>query len=532
MIIKILLIFSAVLSAVSGGCSARRMQETADTQVRGIIDQKYERIPEETLPAEAREAFEVEPGEPVLLSLEDAILLSMENNRAYRSRREDVYLNILSLTYERYRFGSRYRVSGDLGWDRDSEGEETLSGRFNVRLLRILATGAEVAFDITQDFLRYLTGDRDRDLQTIISLNILQPLLRGAGREIALEGLVQAERDAVYAIRSFLRYQKDFYVDATDRYLDLLLLKTRQKNFHTNYESLRRTRERIEMLAEAGRLPSIQVDQARQNELNAYQRWISSINRYETALDNFKMHLALSPEAEVVLDRAMLDELIEDGIEETDIEIEEFMEFALRRRLDLITQYNRLEDAYRKVSVAGSGLRTGLDLRIGAGAGTERGSSLNFDFGNPSYSAGLELDAPADRMAERNQYVRALVNIERVEREFENMIDVVKLEIARQHRNLEEAYRSYDIQRNSLALAEQRIESIGMLLEAGRATTRDLLEAEEAHLSAQNELAAEIINHKMAYLRFLYFSERLEVDREGLWRADIYHEKSIEKDIQ
>jgi len=45
------------------------------------------------------------------------------------------------------------------------------------------------------------------------------------------------------------------------------------------------------MLSDAGRLPSFQVDQARQNEYNAYQRWINAQNFYYTNLDSFKIKL-------------------------------------------------------------------------------------------------------------------------------------------------------------------------------------------------------------------------------------------------
>ncbi len=515
-----LFVFIPVLFA---GCSARQMRGAADEEVYRIIDEKSAVVSVDRLPEHLRRP-EVDRTEPLELTLRDALLLSAENNRTYTSRREDVFLQVLDLTYERYRFRTRYRVSGDLGWDRDQDGEETMSGRFNVRLVRWLATGAEITFDITQDFLRYLTGDADRDLRTILSLNIMQPLLRGAGREIAQEGLVQAERDAIYAIRSFLRYQKEFSVDLTDRYLNLLLLGIRRDNFFNNYESLMRTRQRIEMLAEAGRLPLLQVDQARQNEYNAYQRWINSVNRYESSLDSFKIFLGLNPDVPIMLDEKLIDHFIEEGISDTGMDFDEFVDRALSRRLDLITQYDRLRDAYRRAGVAENQLRTGLNLRIGSRAGTEGDSSLSFNFGDPSYSAALELELPTDRFGERNQYIRALINIDRMEREFENRLDTVKLEITQQYRNLEEAYQSYIIQKNSLELALQRIESIGLLLQAGRATTRDLLEAEEAYLSAQNELASEVVNHTMAYLRFLYSSEYLEVDEEGLWRGEIYEQ--------
>ncbi|MCS7180780.1 MAG: TolC family protein, partial [bacterium] len=84
-----------------------------------------------------------------------------------------------------------------------------------------------------------------------------------------------------------------------------------------------------------------------------------------------------------------------------------------------------------------------------------------------------------------------------------------------------ESYQSYNIQLTSLKLAERRVESTDLLLQAGRATTRDLLEAQEAYLTAKNSLINSIANFILEYLNFLYATEKLEVDENGIWKGDI-----------
>lgn len=510
------------------GCSSRYIEESADREVYGIIESKKAHMASDVLP----DALKDDVGaETVVLYLKDAIIQASSHNRNYQSSREDVYLNILDLTYRRYEFKSSYTAGGRFGWQGGGDEDRAVEGSFDFGIVRWLSTGAAITLDIGKDFLRYLTGDRNTDIQTIISLNLLQPLIKGAGREIAMEGLVQAERDGVYAIREFLRYQKEFSVDVADRYLNLLRLKNRVENFYSNYESLKRTRERIEMLADAGRMPAIQVDQAKQNEYDAHQRWLTSVNSYNSSLDSFKVYLGIKPDTSVELDGELLRHFISAGITGIDVELEDFMAHALSKRMDLITQYERMEDAKRKVTVSLNNLKTELNLFASAEASTEQSSSPTLDFQAPSYSAGLELDLPLDKLSERNQYKRALISLGRAERDFQNKKDTVKLEVAQQYRNLEEAYQSYLIQQISLELASQRIESINLLLEAGRAAIRDLLEAEDAYLNAQNTLADEIVNYTIAYLRFLYLAESLEVDDNGAWKGDIY-EKVTKKDIQ
>lgn len=510
------------------GCSTRYLEESADKQVSGIIEKKKEKIEKETLPSVPARITDEVSSETIVLELKDAIVRASNNNRTYKSKREDVYLNILDLTYQRYLFGTRYNLGGNLYWDKGDD--DSVSGALNFGLLRWLATGTQITFSITKDFIRYLTGDKNTDIQTIISMNILQPLLQGAGRKIAQENLIQAEREAIYGIRSFIRYRKNFSIDTTERFLRLLLIKNRTENFHNNYESLKSTRERIEMLAEAGRLPPFQVDQARQNEYAAYQRWINAQNSYISELDNYKIYLGLPTESVLMLDEKLLEHLIETGITLPDFNMDEFIENAVSRRLDLLTDYDRVEDAKRKITVALDKLRPKVNLIARVTVPTETESHPTLSFTSPSYRAGIEFDLPLDKLPDRNNYKRALIDLNRKQRDFENKRDTVILEVFQQYRNLGEYYQSYLIQKNSLVLAEKRIESTDLLLQAGRATTRDLLDAEESYLSAKNDLAAAVVNYITSYLKFLYSAEHLQVDDRGIWEGDLYEKITAKKD--
>jgi outer membrane protein TolC len=510
------------------GCSVRYLEESADRQVYRIIDEKKERIKTEILPDAAIPVTDDTSSETVVLELKDAIVLAVKNNRNYKSMEEDVYLNILDLTYQRYLYGNRYSLGGNLYWNKGDD--ESVSGTLSFGILRWLAMGTQLTFDITKDFISYLTGDKDTDIQTIISMNILQPLLRGAGRKIAQEDLIQSERNAVYEIRSFMRYRKGFSIDTTEQFLEVILSKSRIENFYNNYISLKSTRERIEMLANAGRLPALQVDQARQNEYAAYQRWVNARNSYSYQMDSLKIHLGLPTESVLILDEELLKRLVEAGVTIPEFDLRESIRNALRRRMDLLTDYDRVEDAKREITIALDNLKPEVDLVVYSTGSTESKPHPTFDFTDFSYGAGIEFDLPLDRLPDRNRYRSALIDLNRQQRNFENKRDTVILEVYQQYRNMEEYYQSYLIQKNSLLLAERRIESTDLLLQAGRATTRDVLEAEESYLSAKNDLASAVVNYITAYLRFLYSAGYLQVDDEGIWEGNLY-EKITKKTV-
>jgi len=85
------------------------------------------------------------------------------------------------------------------------------------------------------------------------------------------------------------------------------------------------------------------------------------------------------------------------------------------------------------------------------------------------------------------------------------------------YRDLEEAAQRHRIQKNSLELAEKRVESTGLLLQAGESTTRDLLESQDALLDAQNNVTAALVSHVIAKLSFFRDIGILQVMPDGMW---------------
>lgn len=85
-------------------------------------------------------------------------------------------------------------------------------------------------------------------------------------------------------------------------------------------------------------------------------------------------------------------------------------------------------------------------------------------------------------------------------------------------RSLAQARENYGIQRQAVAVAERRIASVDLFLQAGRAQIRDVLEAQEALVSARNALTAALVSRRGAELVLLRDLERLRVNDDGEWR--------------
>lgn len=514
-----IILFLAILLLT--GCAAR-IKSSADREVYKILERKTKQITSEEISWDIESLkMQETPSEDTPLSLEDVLIIASRNNRDYQTAKEDVYLEALALTTQRHQFSLQYGVSGEGIWQKDGD-EESVDANLNLNLVKWLSHGTQITVNIIESYLQYLMGSKAEAFQSVISLDILQPLFRGAGRSVAQADLIQAERDVIYEIRSFLRYQRDFSVTVAENYFDILQAKSNLENYNKNYLFLKETRGRVEMLAEAGRIPSFEADQAKQDEFRAHQRWIEANNSYKELLDEFKLFLGFAPEVQISLEEEGLESFLKKGIPQIKVDQQESINLALEKRLDLMTSRDQLEDSKRDAVVALNALKTKLDLNVGIDSSSPESSPPDFDIDEPSYTVGLDFELPVNKVPERNAYRQALISLERQKRTVALEEDEVKLEIMNLYRNLEEAYQTYLIQKASLELADKRVDSTDLLLQADRATTRDLLEAQEAYLNAKNSLAGAIVDYLIVYLEFLRDTELLELDNKGVWKGDLY----------
>jgi len=519
------------------GCSPERYRESADKEVYGIIEQKTSGVPDmpgeftidqeaedllrdcpilDVTDAEAAESGEDEPQKAAVLSLEKALEVAAVNSRDYQTQRESLYLSALALTLQRHEFAPRWfgTVSGDYD-NTDMGDDEQVSGGTDFGFSRLFSTGTRVSASLGTAISQFLTHGPRKASSSVLDITVTQPLLQGAGIAVT-EPLTQAERDVLYEMRDFVQFRRAFFVSVLREYYNVLRERQVVENERLNHQNLVRTRERAEWLGRAGEIAEFEVDRIRQDELRAEDRLQSAQQRYKTRLDAFKITLGLPTETMIVLDPDELTRLTEEADVVFRMEVEQAVEIALGRRLDLLTSRERVEDAERKVELAADDLLPGLDLSASLSTDTDgQNSPTDFQGDRTDLSAGFELDLPLDKKSERNQYRSRLVTLERCRRGMCEARDRVVQEVRDGWRQFARAQRSYEIQRDSVALAERRVESAELRLQAGRAEATDLLDAQERLVQAQNDVAQSLVDYKVARLALARDMEVLGVGPTG-----------------
>lgn len=513
-----------LLVALCGACrSAAEHRDDADREVYRILDDVRAKLASEGSfrlerpPERLRLLLEGGQQQAPALSLVEVLQIAAENSREFQARREALYLEALDLTLQRWNFS--VQELGELGafLSADGDGEaKTTGGNGGLVLSKLFETGARVLGSIGIDFARDLSSGDPWGAFTSLSLNVTQPILRGFGRDVVREPLTQAERNVLYEARSFERFRRTFAFDVASRFFNVLAQVDTLGNEELNFQNLTRLRERNEAFAEAGLLSDIQVDQARQDELRAENRVVEARRSLEDRLDGLKLFLGLPVEIPLTLDSSELQ-----GITRFEVSVEELSEddaatIALRERLDRANVLDRVEDAERRVGVVADALRAGLDLELGVTGVSDRNQPFDFSGDNVSLDAFLTLDLPLDRLPERNAYRAALIALDAARRDEERSRDEVRAELRDAQRALTAARQSYEIQSGAVVLAERRVESAALNLEAGRASTRDLLEAQESLVQARNAATQAQIDKLLAELAVFRDLELLRVRPEGL----------------
>ncbi|MCK4625268.1 MAG: TolC family protein [Phycisphaerae bacterium] len=524
--------------------------------------------PEKDYPARPAESPPQAPwrkDRPLTLGLADALQVAARNNREYQTRKEDFFRTALALDLEANQFRNLLFGDAESEFSMDYSGEKPVRGLANTgnaSWQRKLKNGTLLTVGFAVDLVKLLTFDHSSSLGLYADATITIPLLRGSGRHIVTEPLTQAERDVIYSLHTFARFKRTLAVKVASEYLSVLQQLDQVQNAEDNYRSLITGTRRARRLAEAGRLPQIQVDQALQDELRARDRWVTARQTYARRRDSFKITLGLPTDANIDLDRGELKRLAKavspgrkatpttqpsgaDSVPTTapsadtpvkliqptrkgggplEMAAEKAVSIALDNRLDLRTALGWVFDAQRQVVVTADALRAGLTLTSAGQAGERRGlgsarmpdAHLRPEKG--VYTAGLLLDLPLERTAERNAYRSSFIALERATRDLQETEDQIKLQVRNALRGLLQARESHTIQARAVNLAKRRVKSTALFLQAGRAEIRDVLDAQESLVSAQNALTAALVNYRVAELELQRDMGVLEVDEKGNWR--------------
>lgn len=539
--------FSAILCCLAtlSGCNpdlAKSVDET-DKKVYNIIDSTWNntdidehnqyRITDSENISTLSEIRQLLASDNKTLPLSSALIIAVKNNRQYQQQKEQLYLTALDQVQVEHIYEGSWLAGGE-SYINKTDDETALGNDGSIAFNKLLATGARISSELSIGCIDIISGDLRSGLSVVASAAITQPLLRGAGRKVALENLTQSQRNTLYQIRNFNLFRQNFVTEIITDYYNILLVNEIQENYAQQYDIVNDFYEKLKTRATAGRVSSHELEQAQQDVVQTMTDYISAKKRYEDDLAEFKHKLILPPDLEIVLDNTELKLLKEHIAAPLELTEDKAIELALTQRLDLLNAADISDDAERKVEVAADAIRTELNL-VGL-AQNETSEQTTFGFGSSNlrqtqqrYSLALEVDLPFDRVAETNAYRKSLIDVIKAQRNQQELTEKIALEIRENYRRIFENKELYNNEINGMNLATKRSANTVLSSRYGRTNTRDVLDAQKDLLQAKNQSVEALVNYAISNLDLIRNTGLIKLKDESSWYKPLSRDYSMVK---
>jgi outer membrane protein TolC len=531
------------------GCGPDHYHQSADNEVYGILKQRSAetfgktndtftintaysgRKPTDIPPVEIIQQRLLAPKRKITLS--EALKTAIALSPSYQTQKETVYSSALALTAQRHTFAPVWASTSRTVFTRNSAGRDDIVVQNNLSVTQTLKSGGQVAISTVNDYINYFStfppgasasvpyynGAPPHSTAAFVA-NFAQPLMRNAGYKIATENLTQAERNVIYALRTFARYEQTFAVNIATSYFQLLQQRDVIRNDYSTYKNLKLVRERAEALG-VDRMSAFQVNQVRLQELSAMSTYISDVLSYQNSLDNFKITLGLPVGTDLALDESPMEELRQRSLPTIRLTQDQGHRVAIQHRQDLLNTVDQFEDTKRKIDVAIDQLKANLNL-IGSVALPQANGYDYSRFDVRQYQAygGFQLDLPLDRLNERNSFRTSQINFEAQLRTLQTQLDTIRNSIQADLRVLDTARKNFAIQQEAVRLAQSNVDGAVLLMQANRIDMLNLLNAQSTLLSDQNSFEQALVSYHVARWNLLSDLGIIRIDLDRFWVAE------------
>ncbi len=457
-----------------------------------------------------------------IMRLKDGLEYAFHHSRELQGAKEDLYLAALELTLERHLWtpqfvGSVSAEFADFGQITDFDRAMTVVS--DLAVSQRLPFGGDVTARVINSLMRDLKQKVTSGEPGQIILEGNLPLLRGAGKA-AYESRYAAERDLIYAVRTYEHFRRSFAVRVAADYFDLQQRKAEIANAHKSYLTRREDWEKADFVNRVGRSRTVfDASRALSSFRNAETALISAKERFAFALDQFKINIGM-PVTDLLDVVDQEDDRESEAFDRIAIVVDEptATQAALQYRLDLLNTADSVDDAQRGVRVAKNQILPDLTLNGSVAFDTDPDhlSSTDYDEDRATWrgSAELRLD---DRKRERNAYRASLIGFRRAQREHDRFTDTVKLEVRRTLRRVDQQRDLLEIQAMNVEENRLRLDAAKAQYDLGKIGNRDVVEADQDLLVARNLYAVAVSGYRNALLEFRRDTGTLRITDDGIW---------------
>ncbi len=367
------------------------------------------------------------------ISIEEAILLALENNQAFRVERLNPQIRQTIEMQERAVFDPTLSAEYSISRESKETGGTSLSKikqtDAEVEISKFFSTGMELKLETS-------TGNTDSSISgdqtsTRGGISITQALLRGFGPKVNLANLRQAWFDTLASQYELRGFAESLVAEVEKTCWDYILAKRRIAIFTESLKlaenQLWETRERINI----GKLAEVEIYAAQAEVALRREALINA--RSNLALTRLKLQRLLNQPSNDHWDReiSVTDKPIVSDVKLDDVA--KHVQVALRWRPELNQTRLEIERGYLEIVKTKNGLLPVMDLFISMGKtgyADSFGGSFN-DLDGRSYDivGGITFEYPINKRAARASHKRATLSRQQSEEALLNLVQLIEVDV-------------------------------------------------------------------------------------------------------
>lgn len=426
-----------------------------------------------------------------ILSIKEAILLALRYNPNVQSAQLQRIIDKYGLRLAQNAFEVQYALNGSANYTRSrtagsvaSSVSTTLTPQASI--LTPFGTQISTSYTDTRNYTQFNPG---------VNVNISQPLLRGAGRDVVQASLRNAEDQEVInrlSLKGQLINTVTAVIVAYRSYVSALNnLSTAEISLKGYQDTVKQTQAMIL----AGRVaPSelVQVQAQAANQQISLQQGQNAVEQARLQLLNL---LGIDPETPISIDQ---------GIEITDFatfDQQQCIAMALESNIAYQTALSNFRIAKRALLLAKDALKPQLDADVnstfgqGSAGGDNAGFSSISNNKNYNHSVGLKLSVPIDNVQLKYNEVQARVSLEQQEVQLQALKNQIVNDVLSSLRAISTDVSNITQAKKAQQLARQTLDIAKAKLRYGRMSTFEVVNLEQANNASLLQLTASQITY-------------------------------------
>ncbi len=466
-----------------------------------------------------------EPTGPLRISLEEAVMLTLENNRSLRVQR---MAPIVAGTFEdvaRSAFDPNLFAELSMSRRRDERLADSLavvtdaseSLNASVGVSQSLPTGTDVQLGATQSFRNPRDGGLDTD-RVRAFVTVTQALLDGRGTEVNLAQVRQARLDTLASEFELRGFAEALLADIESTYWDYVLARREVEIFEESVDlavrQMEATRERIEV----GQLAETAIAAA---EAEVALRRQALINA-RSSLEMLRLRLIrlLNPEPGVDGWNREIEVVDDPSVPDVDLDdVQSHVQVALRFRPEIHQSHLQLTSRGLDVVQTRNGLLPRLDFFVTLGktgfANSFGDAVRNIDGDGYDATVGLRAEyALGNRQSDAN-HRRARATERQASESIRNLVQLVELDVRVAYTEAQRAKEQIEASGATRRLQEEALRAETEKFDVGLSTVLEVSQVQRDLLESQIAEVGAIIDYRKALID-LYRLEGSLLKRRGI----------------